>query len=316
MKQKLSALAATVIVMAAALFTCITYYRDAVNEREIEIGRLTNAVTRLEDKLLKQVEAIRYTLPDSMTLTDTHKVATFLKDIAADGPHLVIYIDRMQCESCWQAELRGMQHHLKHTGALPRPLIMAANYNLREARLLAQRCATDIPLYLVNETEALQHIGRLRKPFYFVLEEGGTVASVYYPDEQSVESDSIYFNTVARKYGRRPALPVAASSGNTPKGVAFEQEKIDIGDIGMRKLKEVVFRLTNNSTETCEVHDIRMSCTCLMLKQMPQCVLPGETAEIKVNFLSTTKGRFTRTLELTLSTSTLPCTLTIQGNVV
>lgn len=316
MKRRITTFAAVIVFLSAVLFTAITYYTDIVNEQDIEISKLTNTAVRLEDKLMKQVEAIRYKLPDSTRVCNSQKEKVNLISLVEDGPRIGLYIDRLQCEPCWQAELNGLAYYLQKTEGLPQPFVLAANYNVREVKLLAQRNATDIPMYITDELEALNHISKLRKPFFFVLEPDGTVASVYYPDEQSIASDSIYFNTIARKY-RKTAKPVAThQEQNGQQSLHILKEKIDIGEVGMRKKKEVVFQLANEGKEACDIYDIRMSCTCLMLKSMPQVILPGETGEIRVNFLSTSKGRFSRTLQLTTSTRNLPYTLTIVGTVI
>ncbi len=312
--KKNSIITAFVVVMAAVLFTLVTYYKGIINEHEIKHSKLANAIVRLEDKLLKQVSAIRYTLPDSTWVYNTRKERVRLASIAEEEPRIGLYIDRFQCESCWQAELGSLTYYLKKESELPEPIVLAANYNIREIKLLAQRNDTSIPMYITEEIAPLQHIGRVRKPFFFVLEPGGVIASVYYPDEQSVESDSIYFSTIARQY--RKKAPKTARQPAPEKGFHILEEKINIGEIGLRKKKEVVFRLENNSDKPCDIYDIRMSCTCMMLKSMPQNILPGETGEIRVDFLSLSKGHFSRTIQLTTSYRETPYTLTIQGNVI
>lgn len=310
--KKNSLFIAFVAVLAALLFTLVTYYNGIINEHEIQHSKQTNSIVRLEDKLMKQVSAIRYTLPDSTWVYNKRKERIRLASIAEEEPRIGLYIDRYQCESCWQAELGSLTHYLKKETDLPAPIILAANYNIREIKLLAQRNNTSVPMYITEEIAALQHIGRVRKPFFFILEPGGVIASVYYPDEQSVESDSIYFSTIARQY-RKKAI---ARHPATKKGFHILQERIDIGTIGLRKKKEVVFKLENNSDKPCDIHDIRMSCTCMMLKTMPQRILPGETGEIRIDILSLSKGPFNRTLQLTTSCSEEPYILAIQGNVV
>lgn len=302
------------IVLTALLFTSVTYYSGRVSEYEIEQSRLRNSVVRLEDKLMKQIGAIRYKLPDSIRVYDVQKERVLLSSIADAGPRMCLYADRLQCESCWQAEMSGLAYYRKKESGLPAPVVLAANYNIREVKLLAQRNNTDIPMYVTEEIPVLQHIARLRKPFFFVLEPGGVVSSVYFPDEQFIESDSLYFRTIARQYLKTVA-PTAQGTGRQ-KGFHIPETDIDLGDIGLRKKQEVVFSLVNDADTACDMLDIRLSCSCMMLQSMPQRVLPGETGEIKVDIIQLSKGPFSRTIELRTSSSDVPYMLSIKGNVV
>ena len=198
--NKKSLFVSLVIVLAALLFTAVTYYNGVVNEYEMQHSRMTNSIVRLEDKLMKQVGAIRYRLPDSTWVYNAQKERVLLASAAETEPCLCLYADRFQCESCWQAELASLVYYRKKYSGLPDSILLAANYNIREVKLLAQRNNSTVPLYVTEAIPVLQHIARLRKPFFFVLEPGGVVSSVYFPDEQSIESDSIYFTTIARKY--------------------------------------------------------------------------------------------------------------------
>lgn len=313
MKKK-TLLIAPAIVITALLFTALTYYSGRVSEYEIEHSRLTNSIVRLEDKLMKQVSAIRYKLPDSTWVYNRQKERVLLASVAETEPRLCLYADRFQCESCWQAELGSLAFYHKKDSGLPAPALLAANYNIREVKLLAQRNNTDIPMYVTEEIPVLQHIARLRKPFFFVLEPGGVVSSVYFPDEQSITSDSTYFTTIARRYLKTVA-PTAQSTGKQ-KGFHIPEADIDLGDIGLRKKQEVVFCLVNDADTACDILDIRLSCSCMMLQSMPQRVLPGETGEIRVDIIQLSKGPFSRTIELRTSSSDAPYMLNIKGNVV
>lgn len=313
MKKKTLYIAPT-IVLAALLFTLVNYYSGVVMEQEIQHSRLKNSIVRLEDKLMKQVSAIRYILPDSTWVYNVRKERVTLASVAETEPCLCLYADRFQCESCWQAELGSLAYYHKKDSGLPDPVLVAANYNIREVKLLVQRNNTSIPMYITEEIPILQHIARLRNPFFFVLEPGGVVSSVYFPDEQSIESDSIYFTTIARQY-RKISVTTAQNTGRK-KGFHILEMDVDLGDIGLRKKQEVVFSLVNDADTVCDILDIRLSCSCMMLQSMPRRVLPGETGEIRVNIIQLAKGPFSRTIELRTSSSDAPYILRIKGNVV
>jgi len=101
------------------------------------------------------------------------------------------------------------------------------------------------------------------------------------------------------------------------KGVLkFENETIDYGDITQNSDGNHTFIVTNVGKAPIIINKVKGSCQCTVVNKPTDPILPGETAEIGVNYSTTKIGRFSKTVTVFSNANEKTKTLRIKGNVI
>ena len=95
----------------------------------------------------------------------------------------------------------------------------------------------------------------------------------------------------------------------------FETEVIYYGDIEQNSDGHQQFTFKNIGDSAIIIFDIKTSCGCTVVTKPEKPILPGETAEISVNYATQKLGFFSKTIIITSNASEQSKKLFIKGNV-
>lgn len=105
-------------------------------------------------------------------------------------------------------------------------------------------------------------------------------------------------------------------SNGSEGGVKWEQKIIDIGDVKQYNPQEVVYKFTNTGGKPIIITGAKGSCGCTDILYSQKPILPGQTAEITVNFDAETLGVFNKTVTLTMNIENSSQVLRLKGTVI
>jgi hypothetical protein len=97
--------------------------------------------------------------------------------------------------------------------------------------------------------------------------------------------------------------------------MTFETTTLDYGKIEKGSDRVRNFKFTNTGTEPLIIKSAKGSCGCTVPTYPKEPVMPGESANIEVNYDTNREGQFTKTVTLTTNETTDTHTLTIKGEV-
>mgnify|MGYP002073928607 CR=1 FL=1 len=97
--------------------------------------------------------------------------------------------------------------------------------------------------------------------------------------------------------------------------MSFETTTIDYGVIEQGSERVRVFKFSNTGTEPVVIKSARGSCGCTVPTYPQEPIMPGETADIKVNYDTNRTGKFTKTVTLETNETNPTRILTIKGEV-
>ncbi len=306
MKYKAYWISAAVILITAAL-----YYHQKDIAMQYTLNKIQEDLVIATHKIVNQTEAIQINIADSTIVYDTNKQAHILPSIAKKHDAIVLYIDRYQCDICWKGHLDFLLRMKKMFSEFPPIVILAANYNLREAKLLHRRIGQPVALYLTQGIPEIQYLENFRKPFFFILSSNSPqVSSVYFPDDHSSIGDSIYFDTVVKKTTQKKVANASIEK------LELLPEDTLMPDFKLRKKYSITFKIKNHGESIAEITHVDLSCSCLSLKGYTKVIKPGETGLIEVTFLATERGPYERIVEFTTEKGEEPYYFFISGKVV
>lgn len=304
------------VFFAILVFTGFSYYNDIRIKQEQELVKQKGDLEVLQNKLLRHIDLIKIRLPLNLPLYDLQKhLFLSLSEIANENSRIGLYIDRAQCESCWQDALAYLNKKTLQIKDMPTPFVLAGGYNVRELKLLSLRYKAAFPMYAIEKYPEMDYLTKSNYPFFFILSPDGIISSVFYPDGGYFQIGEMYFKTMAKKCQKDKPVARTVSTVKIP-GIELLNPIVDLGEVHMRKKKTAIFSVRNSGNKKCTIKDVRTQCNCTMLESTPKIILPGETAEFKINFLSANKGEVIRAVEFVTDQSTETYELKIKAKVI
>ncbi len=95
----------------------------------------------------------------------------------------------------------------------------------------------------------------------------------------------------------------------------FETEIIDYGKIEQNTNGSRLFTFKNVGNSAIIITNVKASCGCTVATKPNKPILPGETAEIGVNYATGRMGSFSKSITITSNASEKTKVLRIKGNV-
>jgi hypothetical protein len=111
------------------------------------------------------------------------------------------------------------------------------------------------------------------------------------------------------------AAIVCVNAQTSGPAMSFETTTIDYGKIEKGSDRVRNFKFTNTGNEPLIIKSAKGSCGCTVPTYPKEPVMPGESANIEVNYDTNREGQFTKTVTLTTNETTDTHTLTIKGEV-
>ena len=297
-------------ICLVAIFMIVLYYEDQKHAEAFKSAKLKGDMELMKKRLMLHINTIELKFPDSTYVRDMDDNMIDIKKITEENTRFGLYIDRSQCNSCMDTELEYLFEVSKNRNIKEQFFILAGGLNLRDQKLLQQEVKYPIYNIELEEHPEMKILTERRVPFFFILQDG-KISSVFYPSDLTrilLEGD--YFGNVYRRCSEKNIKKTEYQ--NT---LEFSSPLVDLGKVSVRKKYKVIFKVTNVSSKKCKVYNIMPSCDCIILGENPDEILPGETADFTVYFISTTKGVFSRNISLTTNLQQEPFTLTIIGEV-
>ncbi len=117
-------------------------------------------------------------------------------------------------------------------------------------------------------------------------------------------------NLITLLFGVFVVLSVSAQSEETtlPDGpaITFEQISFDFGDIHQGDKVEHIFKFENSGNQPLIITNVQTTCGCTASEWPREPILPGETANLKVNFDSAGKYGIQHKIISVISNAVLP----------
>jgi hypothetical protein len=111
------------------------------------------------------------------------------------------------------------------------------------------------------------------------------------------------------------AAIVSVNAQTSGPVMTFETTTVDYGKIEKGSDRVRNFKFTNTGNEPLIIKSAKGSCGCTVPTYPKEPVMPGESANIEVNYDTNREGQFTKTVTLTTNETTDTHTLTIKGEV-
>lgn len=299
--------------LLVGIFTYFVYQNDIRMDQAVKLVELEAGQERLKQFMLQHIQSIEGHVDTNTRLHSLSHKESVLEDVVRDGARVGLYIDRLQCSDCWERALSYMKKVAPTIQHLPKPFVLVGGYNRRDFILLNQTHDIPFPVYLMEHSLPLKHLTSQNQPFYFVLEPGGRLSSVFYPEELYGMMGELYFKTMAGACYREQGPEATVLE---PEYIDLLDEEIDFGQISVRKKKKLTFRVKNTGKRKIEIKNVRTSCNCVLLEATPRYILPGETGLFKVIFLSSSKGYFVREVLFNTNQSNTVYKLRMKGRVI
>lgn len=121
----------------------------------------------------------------------------------------------------------------------------------------------------------------------------------------------ITFTTTAQTKGEAMAL----NSSSTAGIFEFETELIDYGTIKQNSEGKRTFSFKNTGKSPIIISKVKASCGCTVPTKPNQPIMPGETAEIDVQYATKRIGSFSKTITITSNASESTKVVRIKGNI-
>lgn len=308
MKQKMITLSCFFLVI---LFSVFVYYKDTTDTLSKQNSEYENNMETIKNKYLQQIDAIAYTFPDSAFFSGTNG-KTYTIEQLIDTPRIGLYIDPMQCQSCWKDDLKYLNYIRDKLQITTRPLVLCNQYSRREMSLLQEKVG--YPLYKIEKSAGvLDPLIKFNMPFFFLIDHRGTVSSAFFLSrELPMDIGELYFK-MAKKRCRETDAAAETGPKATADDLVLLNPTVDLGEIGLRTKTKVNFQVKNKSKEKCVVLNTNTSCNCIVLDILPNIILPGETETFTVNYVASTNGRFNQTFRLYTNFQQRPYELRITG---
>ncbi len=105
-------------------------------------------------------------------------------------------------------------------------------------------------------------------------------------------------------------------ASTTSKDLFFETDVVDYGVIYQNSDGHRVFKFTNKGDKPLIIFKVKGSCGCTVATKPEKPIMPGETAEIKVNYDTKRLGKFSKSITISSNSNTPKQILHIKGEVI
>lgn len=300
------------VLFLIILFSVFVYYKDLANTHKNQSTECANNIQEIKNKYLQQIDAIEYNLPDSVELVDV-KGIRYSIDEQIKTPRIGIYIDPMQCVSCWEDDLKILTLMYEELNIMTTPIVLCDKYSRRELNLMQKKIA--YPLYKIEgAAKTLDPLIKFNMPFFFIIDNEGVISSAFIPSKSLPKYILEAYFKMAKKRTLAPEedareVDIVFSADD----LELQNPVVDLGEVGLRTKREVGFKVKNNRKEKCLILDANTSCSCITLDVLPRIILPGETEVFTVNFVASSNGKFNQSLRLKTNFQNQPYTMRITG---
>ena len=120
-------------------------------------------------------------------------------------------------------------------------------------------------------------------------------------------------NTMSAQWGNNSNGTLSSGSEGDIK---WEEKIIDVGNVKQYNPKEIIYKFTNTGGKPIIITGAKGSCGCTDIIYSQKPVLPGQSAEVLVNFDAETPGVFNKTVTLTMNIENSSQVLRLKGTVI
>ena len=298
------------LLFVIGAFTYFVYLNDLKRDAELKLSDMEDSYKMLQSHFLRQISQTEaYIKPDTPLFSPTENDST-LASLTLHGKRFCLYIERSQCEECWERALAYLEKETSNMNYRPSPIILASGYNRRDFLLMLERHHIKYPVYLLERPWEIEDFLSHNQPFYFILEKDGRMKSIFYPE-------GIY-ELMGERYLRHITAYCFPDTKDVHTNADIEllNPQVDLGKVPLRQKRIVELRIRNKGKQKCNIKNVIPTCNCVLVEGFPEAILPGETDTIRVSFLSTNKGAVEREVRVTVKGENTPYVFTITGDVV
>lgn len=301
----------TIIVSLICVFTLFVYLNDQKRDAELKLSDKEEGFSRLQSHFLQHVEMLSGRIKPETPLYSRNAPDSTIANLSAKGPRFGLYIERAQCEQCWERALAFLEKTVPNISYMPKPIILASGYNRCDLQLTLNRHKISYPVYLLDRPWEIEPLLAANQPFYFILETDGNMRAVLYPEDMYELIGEPYLNYVA-KY----CYPDSIAAVQSTSDIELINPEVDLGEVPMRKKRTVEVSIRNNGKGKCIIKSVQPTCNCVLVEGYPTAILPGETETIKVAFLSSTTGPIQRNVLVLVEGEKNPYIFKLKGKVI
>lgn len=310
MDTRKKTLGITFLLFVIGAFTYFVYLNDLKRDAELKLSDMEDSHGIMQSGFLRQIELTEaYIKPDTQLFSPTEKDST-IASLTLHGKRFCIYIDRSQCEQCWERALSFLEKTVSEEKHMPQPLVIASGFNRRELQLMLNRRPISYPVYLIERPWEIERLLKQSQPFYFILEVGGHMTSVFYPENLYEQVGKSYLHHVAAECFPDSTATLVKSD------IKLVNPEVDMGDVPIRSKHKVELFICNTGTKKYHIISVLPTCNCMFIENTPKVILPGETEVIKVVFLSNNKGQVERKIQVNIEGEETPYVFKIKGTVI
>ncbi len=297
-------------IILIGIFTYFVYLNDQKRDAEMKLSEKEDTLSIIKSHLLQQIGFTEAVINPETSLYSQVGNDSTIASLTTKGKRFCLYIERSQCEDCWERALAFLERSDSVIKYLPAPIIIASGYNRRDFLLMLERHTIKYPVYLIDRPWEIDNLLCRNQPFYFILEKGGRMTSIFYPEGMYELMGDVYLRHVA-KY----CFPDSIEK-NAKADIEILNPEIDLGTVSLRQKCIVELGLRNRGKNKCRIKNVMPTCNCLLVERVPEAILPGEVEMIKVTFLSNNKGTIKREVQVSMEGEEHPYVFKLTGNVI
>lgn len=298
------------MLVVTGAFTYFAYLKDLKRDVEHKLSDMQESYNKMQSHFLRQIEMTEAQIKPETTLYSLSENDSTIASLSFKGKRLGLYIDRSQCEQCWERALSFLEKAVPEEKHMPQPIVIASGFNQRELRLMLGRRPIRYSVFLIERPWEIEQLIRPNQPFYFVLEAGGRIKSIFYPEDLYEQLGKLYLHRVAAD-----CFPDSVET-STKSYVKLVNPEVELGEVPMRSKRKVELAICNTGKKKCRIKNVQTTCNCVLIEDVPKTILPGETEFIKIAFLSNKKGPIERKIQVSIEGEESPHVFKLKGIVI
>lgn len=310
MNTNTKTLGLSLVLLVIGAFTYFVYLNDLKRDAELKLSDKEESYGIMQSAFIQQIELTEARISSETTLYSPTEKDSTIASLAFEGKRFCLYIDRSQCEQCWERTLSFLEKTVSEEKNMPQPLVIASGFNRRELQLLLNRRPISYPVYLIERPWEIERLLKQNQPFYFILESDGRMTSIFYPENLYEQLGKSYLHHVAVE-----CFP-DSTTNNAKSGIKLVNPEVDMGEVPIRSKRKVEFAIRNVGKKKHRIISVMPTCNCMIIENTPKVILPGETEVIKVAFLSNNKGQVEREIQVCIEGEETPYVFKLKGTVI